>query len=94
MRCVVYGCAVDNMCKGFVPGTRFLSFPKDKELQGVWKQLCKRKDKFNIKFACVCDKHFTESDYERNLKHELLGYTPTKYRSLKKGGPFHQNIYL
>lgn len=84
MRCAVYGCAVDNMCKGFVPGTMFFSFPKDKEMQAVWKQRCKRKDTFNIKFARVCSKHFIESDYERNLKHELLGYTPAKHRPLKK----------
>ncbi|XP_050501087.1 uncharacterized protein LOC126881087 [Diabrotica virgifera virgifera] len=83
-RCAVYGCAVDNMCKSFVPGTAFYSFPKDKEMQAVWKHLCKRKDSFNVKFARVCSKHFIESDYERNLKHELLGYTPAKHRPLKK----------
>lgn len=84
MRCAVYGCRADNSLKDFSRDVKFFSFPKDKDFQAVWKHLCKRADTFNVKYARICSKHFSESDYERNLKHELLGYTPKKYRPLKK----------
>lgn len=94
MRCAVFGCNVDNKCKkSFTPGTRFFPFPKDKDkLQAVWKHVCKREDKFNIKNARVCSKHFSDDDYERNLKHELLGYTPKNYRTLKKNAVPSKNL--
>lgn len=58
----------------------FHSFPKGKDLvsttmRNEWIQRCRRADKFNPDTACVCSKHFTEKDYERDLEHELLGKT-------------------
>ncbi|KAL1490052.1 hypothetical protein ABEB36_012796 [Hypothenemus hampei] len=84
MKCAVYGCVSDNQSENFTVGTKFVGFPKEKHLQSVWKNLCKRKDNFSVKYARICSKHFSESDYKRNLKHELLGYVPDKYRPLKK----------
>ena len=84
MRCTVYGCGVDNQAKYFSPDIKFFSFPKDKKMLDIWKNLCKRDDDFNVKNARICSKHFSDSDYESNLQHELLGYKPKKYRPLKK----------
>lgn len=94
MRCAVFGCGVDNQAKGFSPDTKFFSFPKDKELEAKWKHICKREDKFILKTARICSKHFCDEDYERNLKHELLGYKPKKYRPLKKDAIPSKNLSL
>jgi len=37
-------------------------------------------DKINVTYARICSKHFNKGDYVRNLKHELLGYTPRNGR--------------
>lgn len=48
------------------------SFPKNKVREQRWVYLCKREDCFNPKTSAVCSQHFSESDYERDLKSELL----------------------
>lgn len=51
-------------------------FPKDPELLKVWVIRCRRKDEINVKNAKVCALHFTEEDFQRDLKSELLGCKP------------------
>ena len=49
-------------------------FPQDPETRKKWVQACKRKDGLlNPLTAHVCSSHFQPSDYERDLKNELLG---------------------
>ncbi|XP_072396484.1 uncharacterized protein [Diabrotica undecimpunctata] len=92
MRCDVFGCNVDNQSKNFNTNIKFFSFPKDKKLLCVWKQLCKRANNFNITNARICSLHFNSDDYERNLKHDLLGYSPKNFRYLKKEAIPSQNL--
>ncbi|KAJ8944676.1 hypothetical protein NQ318_015884 [Aromia moschata] len=89
MRCAVYGCNTNNRSTN---NFKFFGFPKDENMKAKWKHLCKRKDKFNVKNARICSKHFVDEDYERNLKHELLGYQPKRFRSLKKEAVPSKNL--
>jgi hypothetical protein len=52
-------------------------FPKDKSLEKEWIVKSKRNDSFSPRFASICSNHFLPSDYERDLKSELMGL-PTK----------------
>jgi len=45
--------------------------------------LCRRGDVWNPNNAYLCSDHFTNDDFERDLKAELLGYKP-KVKYLKK----------
>ncbi|KAL1489861.1 hypothetical protein ABEB36_013790 [Hypothenemus hampei] len=63
---------------------KFHTFPRKADIGTAWKIACRRKDNFNIKNAYICNKHFNENDYVRNLKHELLGYKPKNWRGLKE----------
>lgn len=84
MRCAIFGCVSDNQSKNFRVGDiTFYTFPRQTDIARAWKKACCRKDSFNSKNAHICNKHFTENDYLRNLKHELLGYKPKNYRGLK-----------
>ncbi len=65
-------------------------FPKDKSLEKKWTIKCKRNDTFNPKFASICSNHFLPSDYERDLKSELMGL-PSKKR-LKSDALPSQNL--
>ncbi|KAK5646413.1 hypothetical protein RI129_004877 [Pyrocoelia pectoralis] len=94
MRCAVYGCGADNQAKAFSREAKFFSFPKDKKVEGIWRHLCKRNDKFNVRSARICSKHFSDDDYKRNLKHELLPYKPKKYRLPKKEAIPSKNLPL
>ncbi|XP_067123177.1 THAP domain-containing protein 1-like isoform X1 [Centruroides vittatus] len=51
----------------------YFTFPKDPIIRRKWIHNCKRKDKFNPDSCHVCSDHFTENDFERSLKAELLG---------------------
>lgn len=42
-----------------------------------WLKFCKRDD-INPKHARICEVHFKQEDYERDLEHELLGLPPRK----------------
>ena len=49
----------------------FFRFPKNKDFCCIWLVKCARKDKINIT-ARLCSLHFTEDQFERNLRNELL----------------------
>lgn len=51
-------------------------FPKNDELCKKWKLKCRRRDLLNPKTSFICSVHFREDDFVRDLKAELLGYTP------------------
>ena len=53
-------------------GLTYHRFPKDENLSKLWKNLCKRRDQINVKNARICELHFEEKDYERDLRNELL----------------------
>ncbi|XP_050056119.1 uncharacterized protein LOC114127399 [Aphis gossypii] len=61
-----------------------LRFPKDLSLQKEWSLKCKRNDKWNPSKSSICLIHFNNDDFLRDLKSELLGYTPI-IKKLKPG---------
>ncbi len=63
MRCAVFGCKSDNQVKGFKKDISFHVFPKDDIYQKNWVNACRRKDRFNVKTARMCSKHFDKDYY-------------------------------
>lgn len=51
----------------------YFRFPKDETLCKAWVKATRRKDKFNPLTSRICEKHFREEDFIRDLKSELLG---------------------
>ncbi|KAJ8971650.1 hypothetical protein NQ317_015339 [Molorchus minor] len=80
-RCAVYGCNNTFSTSKRCEGERQISmhvFPKFKDLvsqtiRKEWVTRCSRRDKFNPDTSRICSEHFTETNYERDLQHELLG---------------------
>ncbi|XP_050064721.1 THAP domain-containing protein 2-like [Aphis gossypii] len=60
----------------------FYRFPKDPELQNKWALKCRRGDSMNPCLSYMCSEHFSDDAYVRDLKAELLAYTP-KFCKLK-----------
>ena len=69
--CSVYGCYENRYNDTSVHLHRF---PQDEKLRKKWIYKCYRADKFNWKVGHVCSRHFTEENYQRNLK-KLLSST-------------------
>lgn len=61
---------------------KYFTFPKNEELRKQWIQRCRRDGKWNPDSCRVCSEHFHASDFDRDLKSELLGLPTT--RILKK----------
>lgn len=96
MRCAIGGCNSDNQSKKnpLDKNIKFHRFPiKNSHLCKRWLHATKREDKINVKTAAVCSKHFLDSDYKVNLKHQLLNYSPKCYRALKEDVVPSQNLY-
>lgn len=84
MRCAVALCKTDNRSKSFYKDTRFFRFPVNINTQKTWINSCKRKDKFNVKNARVCSKHFSAESYERDLKYELCNLYSSRNQKVLK----------
>ncbi|XP_046981915.1 zinc finger protein 271-like isoform X1 [Schistocerca americana] len=69
--CAIAGCTNHSRQVNKL-GIKFHIFPKKSETKQKWINACKRADKFSVENARVCSIHFTDSDYERDLKSELL----------------------
>ncbi|CAH0564616.1 unnamed protein product [Brassicogethes aeneus] len=80
--CAVAGCR--NLSKN-TKGTqiKYFSFPKS-DIAKEWVVACRRKDKINLKSACVCSIHFEADSFQIPLKQKLLNYTPKNARNLKQ----------
>lgn len=68
-------CAIAT-CKNYkkkTPDILFHRFPANDHYKKLWIEKCKRKDAFRPHCSRICSAHFTEEDYERDLKNELLG---------------------
>lgn len=76
--CINYSGKVKNLGRDI----SFHRFPKDLECKKKWILKCRRKDDWNPNSSYICSEHFTAENYVRDLKAELLGYTP-KVRYLK-----------
>ncbi|XP_050711209.1 uncharacterized protein LOC126995578 isoform X4 [Eriocheir sinensis] len=79
--CSVKGCKENDRKRENAPLHRF---PVDKTTQKIWIEFC-----YNTKIkpgvARVCGLHFTEEDYVRNLKYELLNLpVPAHLRTLRR----------
>lgn len=83
MRCSVAGCNCDNQSRDFNKDISFYRFPKDEIICKAWANACERSDKFKPNNGRICSKHFSKDDFERNLKYELLNYSPINRRTLK-----------
>ncbi|CAG7832988.1 unnamed protein product [Allacma fusca] len=55
----------------------FHRFPQKSEISKLWLSKCKRKDSVNVVTARICSDHFSERDYDRDLRNELLNL-PTR----------------
>lgn len=77
--CAVYGCKNKKKRRREHGDTvTYHRFPKEKDADAkrirlMWISRCKRNDDFNADTHRICSNHFTEEDYERDLKNELLG---------------------
>ena len=61
-------------------------FPRPNSVNyNQWVNCCKRGDKFNPATSFICSAHFTNADYKRDLKHELLGLPPRRILRLETG---------
>ncbi len=79
-------CAVAICSNSKDNSTLYHRFPKNKELRKKWVVACKREDQFNPSTSTVCSNHFLPTDYERDLRNELLGL-PVKKRLRKDAFP-------
>ena len=64
-------CAVST-CKS-PNGISYFRFPKETEKQKIWIDKCQREDQIKIKSARICETHFSDECFQRDLKNELLG---------------------
>uniref|UniRef100_A0A0A9WNX9 THAP domain-containing protein 6 n=1 Tax=Lygus hesperus TaxID=30085 RepID=A0A0A9WNX9_LYGHE len=69
--CAIAGCTNHGRHRKY-KGIRFYQFPKNPELKAKWIIACGRADPLNVSTANVCSVHFQDSDYQRDLKNELL----------------------
>lgn len=93
MRCAVYGCRIDNQTKKFLLFRhRFHTFPRDEIVREKWISACGRPAKFNDQTSRICSKHFSETDYVRNLQHEFLNYVPSQGPKLKADAVPHLDL--
>jgi len=53
-------------------GVSYHRFPKNPKLRRLWKLACKRQDEFDEEKWRICSNHFSEDDFQRDLKNELL----------------------
>lgn len=57
-------------------------FPKDTNYARIWVRCCMKKDSFNTKSAFICSLHFSDEAYQRDINHDILGYSSK--RNLRK----------
>ena len=74
-------------------GVAFHSFPnKNLPLTKVWVTKCKRENAVNPGKEKICSLHFTEEDYHRDLRGELMGIPTPKHLRLKANAVPSQNL--
>ena len=77
-------CAVSSCCSP--NGIMYFCFPKDSDIQQKWVRKCRSNKTFNVKNAKICESHFSEDSFARDLKGELLGL-PLKRKLLSSAIP-------
>lgn len=73
-RCAVAICNNSHKkTKIISPNISYHHFPvKNETIYKAWVLACRRKDKWNPKTSVVCSQHFTEGDFEIDLRSQLL----------------------
>ncbi|XP_065206127.1 zinc finger protein 62 homolog [Planococcus citri] len=79
-----YRCAVST-CRNHNPRTRifdksvkYYQFPKVPEIRAKWIAVCQRVDHFPADNSYICSEHFTQNDFHRDLKAELMNLPPKR----------------
>lgn len=75
MWCTVFNCSNNNNNPNNKGSFSFFTFPRNKILGKQWNLFCKRKDKFSVKTAKICCKHFVKEDFANYLQYEMGKYT-------------------
>ncbi|XP_071525284.1 transposable element P transposase [Panulirus ornatus] len=82
-------CSISSCLSNYSQGNEsviFHRFPKDNTVRREWITACGQQDIINPNNARICSLHFKPSDYERNMKYELLRQpVPKNQRRLKAG---------
>jgi hypothetical protein len=72
LKCSVSGCSSPQ-------DATYFKFPKASSmLLENWLKACRRKDVLDVEKSKICSEHFTTSDFERDVRHELLNLPPRK----------------
>ena len=79
-RCAVFGCNNSRVfTKSNNPEVVYHNFPKEKKdfvsntIRKEWIRRCKRADNWNPDTSQICSIHFTERDYEADMRNHVLG---------------------
>lgn len=59
-------------------------FPKQEKTCRIWIKACNRKDQWNPNTSYICSDHFTNDNFEIDLRAELMGI-PVKKRLKREG---------
>ena len=86
--CAVFGCTPSKNSN-----LKYYKFPSNDNLARQWIHKCCRSDHINIKYAVVCERHFSAAQIQRNLKYELLNLpVPPTVRNLKRNAIPDENL--
>lgn len=85
VNCAIYNCKSNN--KKNTKNTeqvpvKFFRFPQNPLYSKIWEQKCGRSDTFLVKNSRICSKHFLPEHYVKNLRHQLLNYSPNNSKKL------------
>lgn len=72
-------CAVPTCATTHITTDKTLyRFPKDINYARIWVRCCMKKEYFNTKTAYICSLHFADEAYQRDINHDMLGYSSKK----------------
>lgn len=74
--CAVPMCASTHRSAG--KSVTLYRFPKDSNYARIWVRCCLKKDTFNTKSAYICSLHFAAEAFQRDINHDLLGFSSKK----------------
>ena len=88
VQCFTNGCTNNNYKSNELNFHKFPNSQLDEIRHKAWVRICCRKDKFNIRYAPLCSKHFRDKQFELHSKHNLRF---TKFTRLYNSAVSDQN---